>query len=102
MGHGTKQQAYDRLIKEYRCVTCPNQNIADSGAPIAVAMREVIAERLEKGDSEENIREYLISRYGEYVVYRPSNNSHNVLLWWGPLGMLVTGIGVWYFLARTR
>jgi cytochrome c-type biogenesis protein CcmH len=97
-----QQKSYENLIKELRCVTCPNQNIADSGAPVAQAMKAEIVRRLQAGESPEAIRSYLIDRYGEYVVYRPSQSKQNKLLWWGPLGMLLLGLGIWVFFTQSR
>lgn len=90
-----KQEEYDNLVKEIRCVTCPNQSIADSQAPIAVAMCEDIARRLEAGETQETIREYLLSRYGDYITYRPAVNMATSILWWGPVGFLLLGIIFW-------
>lgn len=86
---------FDKILKEFRCVTCPNQNIADSGAPIAKAMQEEIYQRLQKGESEETIRQYLLSSYGDYVLYRPPMKKQNWLLWLGPFGMLLIGFILW-------
>lgn len=90
-----KQEDYDALVKEIRCVTCPNQSIADSQAPIAVAMCEDIARRLEAGETKETIRDYLLSRYGDYITYRPAVSAETSLLWWGPLGFLLVGVIFW-------
>lgn len=96
------QKEYDKIISEIRCVTCPNQSIADSQAPIAVAMREDIARRLEAGNSKESIRAYLLSRYGDYITYRPVVQKETWLLWWGPVGFLLIGIGFWFKTFRSK
>lgn len=87
---------YDTLVHEMRCVTCPNQSIADSSAPIAVAMREDIARRLEAGESEESIRAYLLSRYGDYISYRPPVRRDTGVLWAGPFVVLLFGVWMWW------
>lgn len=89
------ERDYDKLVNEIRCVTCPNQSIADSQAPIAVAMREDIARRLEAGESGDAIRDYLLSRYGDYITYRPVINKETGFLWWGPIVFLLMGVGFW-------
>lgn len=86
-----QQQDFDNLLKEIRCVTCPNQNIADSNAPVAKAMQEEIFQRLKKGESTLAIREYLLSHYGDYVFYRPLMKKQTWLLWGGPFLMLLIG-----------
>jgi cytochrome c-type biogenesis protein CcmH len=90
-----EQAKFDRLVKEIRCVTCPNQTIADSQAPVATAMKEDIRRRLERGESEQAIRDYLISHYGDYVSYWPPVQKNTLLLWWGPFIMLVVGVAIW-------
>lgn len=90
-----QDKLYHELINEIRCVTCPNQSIADSSAPIAVAMREDIARRIEAGESESVIREYLLLRYGEYITYRPIVQKETWALWWGPLIFMLIGLGLW-------
>lgn len=95
----SEQQCFDHLVSEIRCVTCPNQTIADSNAPIARAMKESIYRRLQAGESEAAIRQYLLSNYGEYVSYRPPVAKETWVLWWGPLGMLFIGF---FMLRRLR
>lgn len=79
----TKQQLndYHSLLDETRCVTCLNQSLAESSAPIAVSMREEIHRRIELGEDKHQVREYLVSSYGEFVSFRPSMNKQNALLW---------------------
>ncbi len=97
-----QQAQFESILKEFRCMTCPNQNIADSYAPVAEAMQDEIYHRLKNGESEDAIREYLLSSYGEYVVYKPMWNPSNSILWAGPFFMLIMGIGIWYLLFSKR
>lgn len=90
-----KQQQYESMLKEFRCVTCPNQNIADSQAPIAIAMREEIFRQFNEGRTSEAISQYLLSHYGDYVSYRPLLKRQNALLWLGPGLMLILGFYLW-------
>jgi len=95
-----KAQTFQALIKEFRCVTCPNQSIADSQAPVAAAMRNDIYRRVQVGESAEDIRGYLLSRYGEYVTYRPRLKPATWFLWSGPFILL--GLGLLGFRSRVK
>lgn len=86
-------QQFENLLKEFRCMTCPNQNIADSHAPIAVAMQEEIYRRFQAGESAEQIRAYLLSHYGDYVLYKPLVKKQTWFLWGGPF--LFLGLAIW-------
>lgn len=90
-----QQREFDGLLKELRCVTCPNQSIADSQAPVAKAMQDEIYRRMQQGETPEAIRHYLQSRYGEAVLYSPLFKGRTYLLWLGPFLMLIIGIALW-------
>lgn len=85
-------QRFQDLIKEFRCVTCPNQSIADSQAPVASAMREDIYRRVQAGETPESIRGYLLERYGDYVTYRPRLKPATWFLWAGPFVLLALAL----------
>lgn len=89
-----ERQRYRNLIEELRCPKCQNQNIADSDAPIATDLRNEIFRMLEEGKSNEEIIDFLVSRYGDFVLYKPPLTSRTLLLWYGPAGMLVIGFAV--------
>lgn len=89
-----QQHDYQALLQETRCVTCLNQNLVDSTAPIALAMREEIYRRIELGESPEQVRSYLIERYGEFVSFRPSFDTKNALLWGLPWVLMAIGLFV--------
>lgn len=91
----SQQREYECLLKELRCVTCPNQNLADSSAPIAQAMQEEIYARIKNNESAENIRAELVSHYGDYIVYKPLFKLETYGLWFGPLIMLAIGFITW-------
>src|SRR5437868_11346851 len=76
---------FENTLKEFRCVTCPNQSLADSSAPVAQAMQEEIYHSLQNGESMVSIRERLIDSYGDYVLYRPPLDQRTWLLWLFPL-----------------
>ena len=85
---------YRTLVEELRCPKCQNQNIADSNAPIAMDLRREIFRMLEENKSNDEIVEYLVDRYGDFVRYKPPVNAKTLLLWYGPAGLLVLGFGV--------
>ncbi|TBU95358.1 cytochrome c-type biogenesis protein [Phytopseudomonas dryadis] len=82
---------YRQLTEELRCPKCQNQNIADSDAPIAMDLRAEIYRMLEAGDSNAQIVDYLVARYGDFVLYKPPLTGRTLLLWYGPAGLLVGG-----------
>lgn len=94
------QQRYFDLSAELRCPKCQNQNIADSNAPIAADLRAQLHQQLHAGKSDEQIAEYMVSRYGEFVLYRPRWNGHTALLWLAPILLLVGGFLVLYGVLR--
>jgi len=80
------------LTEELRCPKCQNQNIADSNAPIATDLRREIFRMLEEGQSNEQIVDYLVARYGDFVRYKPPLDARTFLLWYGPAGLLLGGL----------
>ncbi|EWC42044.1 cytochrome c-type biogenesis protein [Stutzerimonas stutzeri] len=89
-----ERERYRTLTEELRCPKCQNQNIADSNAPIAMDLRQEIFRMLEEGQSNDQIVDYLVARYGDFVRYKPPMNAKTMLLWYGPAGLLVVGFGV--------
>lgn len=82
------------LSKGLRCVVCQNENIDDSNAGIAGDLRILVRERLTVGDSDEQVMQYVVDRYGEYVLLKPVFSAKNMILWLaGPLLLLAGGIG---------
>ncbi len=80
---------YKVLIDELRCLVCQNQNLADSDADLAKDLRQQTYEMLQQGKSREQIVEYMVNRYGDFVLYRPPVKSSTFLLWAGPFVLLV-------------
>ena len=89
-----ERQRFRQLTEELRCPKCQNQNIADSNAPIAMDLRREIYRMFAEGKSNAEIVEFLVDRYGDFVLYNPPLSSKTLLLWYGPAGMLVIGFGV--------
>jgi len=85
------------LAHELRCLVCQNQTLADSNAPLAVDLRNQIREQLAAGKSERDVVDFMVARYGDFVLYRPPLKASTVLLWAGPFAFLIAGF---YFLAR--
>jgi cytochrome c-type biogenesis protein CcmH len=84
------------LSQELRCMVCQNQSIDDSEAPLARDLRVLVRERLQAGDSDRQVLDYLVVRYGEFVLLRPRLALHTVLLWGMPPLALIIGIaGLW-------
>jgi cytochrome c-type biogenesis protein CcmH len=80
-----------RLSEELRCLVCQNQTLADSSAPLAEDLRKEIREMAAKGMSDQEIIDYLVARYGDFVRYRPPLKSSTALLWLGPFALLLVG-----------
>lgn len=97
-----ERQRYRTLVEELRCPKCQNQNIADSNAPIAMDLRREIFRMLEEGKSNEQIVDYLVDRYGDFVRYKPPVNAKTLLLWYGPVALLVLGFAVLAVILRRR
>ncbi|MCY1280239.1 Cytochrome c-type biogenesis protein CcmH [compost metagenome] len=89
-----ERERFRVLTEELRCPKCQNQNIADSNAPIATDLRREIFRMLEEGKSNDEIVDFLVARYGDFVRYKPPVNARTLLLWYGPAGLLVGGLVV--------
>ena len=87
-----ERERFRVLTEELRCPKCQNQNIADSNAPIATDLRREIYRMLEAGKSNDEIVDFLVARYGDFVRYKPPVNGRTLLLWYGPAGLLVGGL----------
>jgi len=79
------EEDYNVLVKELRCTVCQNQNLADSNAELAQDMRILVYKKLKEGNSKDQIVEFLVKRYGDFVIYRPPVKATTFLLWVGPL-----------------
>ena len=86
------------VASELRCLVCQNQTLADSNAPLAVDLRNQIREQLKAGKSEREITDFMVQRYGDFVLYRPPFKASTVALWTGPF--LLLALGAWLFYRR--
>ena len=95
------EQRVQVLAEELRCLVCQNQSLADSNAELAVDLKNQIREKLNQGMTNEQIVAYMVERYGDFVRYRPPVKATTLLLWFGPLLLLIAGLGtLFYRLAR--
>jgi len=90
------------VSKEIRCLVCQNQSIDDSDADLAKDLRKVIRERITAGDDDAQIKDYLVTRYGEFILLKPRLNRQTALLWGSPLIMVLIGIFFAGFALRRR
>ncbi len=90
------------LGEELRCLVCQNETLADSQAPLAEDLRNEIRGMIRQGKSNDQIRAYLVARYGDFVLYNPPFKSITVLLWVGPFALLALGLGVMAFVLKRR
>ncbi len=80
------------LAGELRCLVCQNQSLADSHAPLALDLRQQIHQQLAQGRSEQQVVDFMVQRYGDFVLYEPPLNASTALLWFGPLLLLAAGL----------
>jgi len=82
------------LAEELRCLVCQNQTLADSNAPLAEDLRNQLREKMREGKSDAEVVDFLVERYGDFVLYRPPLKATTALLWFGPLLLLAAGFVV--------
>jgi len=97
-----KQALYEELIDELRCLVCQNQNLAASNADLAKDLRRQSYQMIQQGADKEEIIDYMVQRYGDFVLYRPPFKATTLLLWLGPFLFLAIGLGVVIVMARRR
>ncbi|MBI5318934.1 cytochrome c-type biogenesis protein [Bradyrhizobium sp.] len=103
MADPVKEGRARELSKELRCMVCQNQSIDDSDAPLARDLRLLVRERISAGDSDSQVIDFLVARYGEFVLLKPRFNPHTVLLWLlPPLALMGGGIALWVYSNRRQ
>jgi len=90
------------LSSELRCLVCQNQTIADSNADLAVDLRNEIREKIQGGMTDAEIKDFMVARYGDFVLYRPPVKGTTLALWVGPFLLLAAGGGILFFNVRRR
>jgi cytochrome c-type biogenesis protein CcmH len=86
-----QQDRFNQLTQELRCLVCQNQNLADSDAQLAHDLRAEVHEMLIAGKSDDEIKQFMVDRYGDFVLYKPPVQKNTYLLWLAPLGLLIIG-----------
>ena len=97
-----QQERYESLLRELRCLVCQNQSLAESNAPLALDLRVEVLKRVRAGMSEEEIVEFLVARYGDFVLYRPPLRRGTWVLWFGPFLLLAIAVIVVHRIASGR
>ncbi|GHC43637.1 hypothetical protein GCM10010096_13430 [Alcaligenes pakistanensis] len=101
-GQGAQESVMLEIAAELRCLVCQNESIAASRAELAVDLRQQIMEQLGQGRNPDQIRDYMVDRYGDFILYRPPLKSSTLLLWFGPALLLLTGFLVYALTLRRR
>lgn len=97
-----QQQRYHAFIEELRCPKCQNQNLSGSDSEISKDLRRQIHRMIMDGKADIEITQYMVARYGDFILYRPRFNSQTAVLWFAPLVLLVLGLLVWWRMAAGR
>lgn len=91
------------LQKELRCLVCQGQSIDESNAPLAADLRRLIRQQMQAGQSDQQIKDFLVARYGAFVLMQPPVRQDTILLWFGPALLILTGLGmIGVIVARSR
>ena len=91
------------IAEELRCLVCQNESLIASRADLAMDLKRQVREQIQAGKSDDEIRKYMVERYGDFVLYRPPVKGSTLLLWIGPFVLLAIGfLGVWRFVRRRR
>lgn len=102
MGDAAMQERVMKLSEELRCLVCQGQSLAESHSDFALDMRRKIQSLMEQGMSDKEVKEFLVARYGDFILYRPPLKSTTALIWFGPLILFVVGAAVLLFNIKRR
>ena len=100
--NAAEEARFHALTLQLRCVMCQNQSLADSNALIALQLRREVLDLMRQGKRDDQIKDYLVQRYGEFVLYKPRLEGGTLLLWIGPAVLLLAGAGVVAAIVRRR
>jgi len=96
-----QEKRFSELIEELRCVVCQNQSVADSNAELAQDVRDIVRNKIREGQTDEEITNFMVERYGDFVLYNPPLKPKTYVLWLGPLVLVLIGLIVLvYFIRR--
>lgn len=98
----TDRQRYQSFIDELRCPKCQNQNLSGSDSPIAKDLRDQVYRMIKEGRADKEITDFLVERYGDYVLYRPPLKGATLALWFGPVVLLLLGVTILIWVVRQR
>jgi cytochrome c-type biogenesis protein CcmH len=90
------------ISKELRCLVCQNESIDDSAAPLARDLRMLVRARLEAGDTDQQVLDHIVARYGEFVLLRPRVRAGTWLLWFGPFAVVLIGLAIIVWRVRRK
>lgn len=96
------RERYQTLVKELRCPKCQNQNLADSNSQIAIDLRAKVYEMINDNKTDEQIVDFMVLRYGDFVLYNPKVSKQTYILWFGPLVAFIIGIFILFFMLRKK
>ena len=97
------EQRLIAIAEELRCLVCQNESLIASRADLAMDLKRQVREQIKAGKSDQQIRDYMVERYGDFVLYRPPMKSTTLLLWMGPFALMIAGLcTVWIFVRRRR
>ena len=88
------------LYEELRCLVCQNQSLLDSDAPLAIDLKNLVLEKLEEGASNDEIKDFLVERYGEFILLKPTFSFKNILLWVAPFMFVIFGFFITFIFIR--
>ena len=91
-----------KLTLELRCMTCQNQSIYDSDAEFSNDIKKIVKQKLQEGETERDIKKFLVERYGEYILFRPLMNYNNIFLWSFPFILLIIGLFIVLIKTKTK
>lgn len=97
-----QQAQLNALEKELRCLVCQNQTLAESNANLAGDLRGVVHRQVAAGQTDAQVKAYLVARYGDFVLYKPPVKTTTALLWAGPFGLLAAGAAAWFIIGRRQ
>ena len=100
--NASEEQRFHRLAVELRCVMCQNQSLADSNALIALELRREVLDLMRAGKTDAQVKDHLVQRYGEFVLYKPRVEARTWLLWLGPAAILLAGMALVVVLVRRK
>ena len=100
--HAHQEQRYKELVDELRCMVCQNQTLADSNAPLAQDLRDEVYKMVTEDRLKQDIIDFLVQRYGDFVLYKPPLKSSTLLLWFGPFLLLLLAAFIAFFTVQNR